>query len=75
MPKLLDYDIQDGENDYEVIATVDAQFDGTCCIDRDHKIKRKDRIGKVQLIENPFVVITGFACRHCTAVFPRAKRS
>lgn len=60
------------EGDYEIVHTMIAKDHGRCCLDEEHKIKRGDKIGKLQHSNNPFVPIPGWACKKCIEWLPRA---
>lgn len=50
-----------------------SQFGGTCVLDRGHRIKKGDKVCKVQHADNPLVPVSGVACTTCTLDLPRAK--
>lgn len=58
---------------YEVVAVFTSQFSGTCTINREHRIKRGDKVGRVQYSDNPFIAISGVCCEACVNWYPRAK--
>lgn len=63
----------DDEDEFEIIGRVfDAQFPGHCTIDYDHRIKRGDRVARVQRIDNPMIPVTGVACSACVKVLSHA---
>jgi hypothetical protein len=63
----------DTSNDYERIGRVfEAQYAGTCTLDWDHKVRRGDRVSKVQRADNPMIPVSGVACASCTKVLPHA---
>lgn len=45
-----------------------SQFSGVCTIDRDHPIKRGDWVTRVEHADNPFIPVTGVACKYCLSV-------
>lgn len=51
----------------------DAQYSGACAIDSDHPVKRGDRVSRVRLKANPFLVITGVGCKLCIKGMSRAR--
>lgn len=62
-------------DDYEAAGgSFETQFPGHCTINRDHKIKRGDRVVRVQRADNPLIPVPGVACKNCTKILPRAKR-
>lgn len=68
-----DFDITP-EDEFEIVAVFEAQWSGHCTIDWDHpKIYRGDKVSKVQRTNNPFIPVTGVACKHCTKELPYAK--
>lgn len=62
------------DSDYEITALFTAQFAGTCTIDSEHRIRRGDRIAKVQHADNPMLPVPGVACSACVLDLPRAKQ-
>lgn len=55
--------------DYKIKGdTFKAKFDNRCCIDKRHKIHRRDVIAFVELKDNPHITIEGPACASCVAV-------
>lgn len=67
-------DVRVREGEFEVTLTFPARYNGECTIVNEHKIKKRDRIGRVRLIENPLLPIPGYACESCVKVLPRAVR-
>lgn len=62
------------EDDYERISKIfPAMFPGQCTIDPDHRIKRGDKVSRVQHADNPMLTVSGVACASCTILLPRAK--
>lgn len=60
--------------DYERIGRIfDAQYPGRCVFDYDHRVKLRDSVSKVRLRENPFLPISGVACKACTRLLPAAR--
>lgn len=53
---------------YEIVGRAfDSQYRGTCTLDRDHVIKRGDRVARVQRKDNPMLTVGGVACKLCVA--------
>lgn len=53
---------------YEVVGrTFESQFHGRCTLDREHKIKRGDRVARIQRTDNPMLPISGVVCKNCLA--------
>ena len=51
---------------YEIVGrTFESQFHGRCTLDRDHKIKRGDRVARIQRKDNPMLPIAGVVCKLC----------
>lgn len=63
---------QEEPPEFEVIAVFDAQFNGVCTIDREHKVKRGTRVGRVQRADNPMIPVQGVACASCVKLLNRA---
>jgi len=62
------------EEDYEVIGRVfEAQYSQSCTIDDEHRIRRGDRVAKVQRADNPMLPVPGVACKVCIKGMPRSK--
>ena len=62
-----------GSDDYEIIGRpFEAQYSGVCTLDYDHRIKRGEKISRVQHAGNPFLPVSGVACAACTVDLPRA---
>lgn len=59
------------ESDYEVTKVFQAAYPGTCNIDRSHRIKRGDRVGRVQRSDNPMLTVGGVCCSRCVSDYPR----
>ena len=62
----------DEPDEFEIIAVFDAQFNGTCTIDRDHKVKRGTRVSRIQRADNPMIPVAGVACASCTKMLNHA---
>lgn len=62
------------DHEYEVINVFPSQFNGFCTLDFGHKIRRGDRVVKLQRADNPLVPVPGVACKICALDIPRAKR-
>lgn len=63
----------DDETEFEIIGrTFEAQYSGVCTINYDHKVRRGDRVARVQRADNPMLPITGVACASCTKILPHA---
>lgn len=79
MPKINVFSREPSEDDepdfeYEIIGrTFEAQFPSHCAIDYDHKIKRGDRVGRVQRADNPMIPVPGVACKNCVKMYPRGR--
>lgn len=65
--------IQDQTLEYEVVRTMYSQEAGRCCLNEEHRIRRGDKIGKLQHADNPFIPVSGWACKHCTSIYPKAR--
>lgn len=58
---------------YEAIGRrFESQFRGTCTLDYEHKIKRGDRVTRIQRADNPMLPISGVACANCTKLINHA---
>jgi len=63
-------------DEYEAVGRpFDAQFPGYCAVNYDHKVKRGERVTKVQRADNPLIPVGGVACGKCTKIIPKAARS
>ena len=52
--------------DYEIVGKpFEAQYPGHCAINRDHTVRRKDRVARVQRADNPMLPVPGVACKAC----------
>lgn len=61
------------EEEFEVMGRIfEAQFSGHCTIDYDHKIRRGDRVARVQRVANPMLPVAGVACAMCVKVLPKS---
>jgi hypothetical protein len=65
---------EDGYDDYEITAIFEAIYPGTCILNREHKVKRGDKVGRVRHGSNPLVPIGGVACKVCTQDYPKVRR-
>lgn len=53
---------------YELVGgTFEARYPARCTLDYEHKIKRGDRVAKIQRKDNPMLPVPGIACKNCTA--------
>lgn len=58
--------------EYEVVGRpFQAQFSGYCAVDYDHRIKRGDRVARIQRADNPMIPVTGVACPMCLRILPK----
>lgn len=60
--------------DYELTAVFKAQFPSDCLINPNHRIRRNDKVGFVQLADNPTIPIKGVVCKWCIKDLPRARK-
>lgn len=61
--------------EYEAVGRpFESQFPGHCAVDWDHKVKRGDRVTKIQRADNPLIPVGGVACAKCTKIVPKAAR-
>lgn len=60
--------------DYEVTQVFKATFPSDCLISPNHKIRRNERVGFVQLADNPMIPVKGVVCKWCIKDLPRARR-
>lgn len=61
------------EREYEILGKVFlSQFPGVCRVDPDHKIRRGDKVARVQYADNPMIPVTGVACSQCLILLPKA---
>lgn len=61
------------EPEFEIIGrTFEAQYHGVCTLDYDHRVRRGDRVARIQRADNPMLPITGVACKNCIAFLPHA---
>lgn len=68
-------DYEEPHEEYELIGrTFESMYAGRCTIERSHKVKRGDMVSRVQRSENPFVTVSGVACKTCTKSLPRARQ-
>lgn len=52
---------------YEVDGrSFESQYRGTCVINRDHEVKRGDKVARVKRTDNPLIPVAGVACKSCT---------
>jgi len=68
-----DIELQDQDLEYEVVHTMISKESGVCCLNDSHRIRRGDKIGKLQRADNPFIPVAGWACRHCTVIYPKSR--
>lgn len=61
------------DHEYETIARFDAAYPGRCILNEDHKIRRGDKVSRVQMADNPMIPVSGVVCSVCTRTLPRAK--
>lgn len=66
-------DFADNLDDFEIEALFSAKFPGNCAVERSHQIFKYDEISRVARVDNPFLPVTGYACRVCTARLKRKK--
>lgn len=59
---------------FVIVAVFATQWAQSCTIDRSHRIKRGDMVGKVKRTDNPFIVVPGVACESCVRDYPREKQ-
>ena len=59
------------DSDYAITVVFIATWNGACTLDKWHKIKRGDTIGRPVHSSNPFVPIQGYACQACVHSYPR----
>lgn len=69
---MIDDDLEPDEDYLIALPVFAAQFPGYCAIDRNHLIKKGDHVARVKKANNPFIHISGVACRHCTRHYPKA---
>lgn len=63
----------DTDDDFELIGRwFEAQFSGHCTLDYEHRIRRGDKVSRVQHASNPMLPVTGVACSACVKVLPHA---
>ena len=63
----------DDDEEFEVIGKVfEAQYSGHCTIEYAHKIRRGDRVARVQRVSNPMLPVAGVACAMCVKILPKA---
>lgn len=63
----------DDEREFEIIGhPFPAQYGGVCTLDYDHRIRRGDRVAKVQRADNPMLIVSGVACKDCIKGMPHA---
>lgn len=60
--------------EYEVMATFESMYRGSCTLDNRHDVKRGTRVGKIRLISNPLLPVPGVACAQCVKMLPRARQ-
>lgn len=65
---------EDNTPDYETIGRpFQAQFRGVCTVERRHTYKKGDKVSRVQRADNPTILVSGVACKHCSLLLPRGK--
>lgn len=47
--------------------TFESQYVGRCALDREHKIKRGDRVARVFRKDNPTLTVGGVVCKNCVS--------
>lgn len=53
-------------SNYEIDGgTFESQYRGACTLDRDHPIKRGDRVARVIRRDNPTLTVPGVVCKKC----------
>ena len=52
-------------SNYEIDSTFASQYRGTCALDREHLIKRGDRVARVIRRDNPTLTVQGVVCKNC----------
>lgn len=60
--------------DYEVLVVFKSAFASDCLVNPNHRIRRGDRIGFVQLADNPMIPVKGVVCKWCVKDLPRARK-
>lgn len=45
--------------------TFETAYRGTCALDREHVIKRGERVARVIRKDNPTLTVAGVACKKC----------
>ncbi len=59
--------IEDLTEKYEIDGRpFDAVYKGVCTFDREHVIKRGDKVAKIIRKDNPMLPVPGVACKRCT---------
>ena len=66
-------DVRERDGDYEVTATFESMYNGTCNLDNRHAVRRGTRVGYIREIANPLVPIRGVACAQCVKILPRGR--
>lgn len=61
------------DHEFEVLARFEAVYPGSCVLNRDHSIKRGDKVSRVRYADNPMIPVPGVACKACTKTLPFAK--
>jgi hypothetical protein len=60
--------------EYELIGPVfRSSYPGWCTLDSNHRIRRDDRVSRVQRADNPMLPVTGVACSQCVRDLGHAK--
>lgn len=53
---------------YEIVGRAfESQYSGRCTLDPDHKIKRGDRVARIQRKDNPMLPVSGVVCKNCVS--------
>lgn len=61
------------DHEYEWTAKFWSQYSGYCTLNPDHRFKKGELVAKIQKADNPFITITGVACKHCLLDIPKAQ--
>lgn len=62
----------DDPAEFEIERVLIAQYNGICTIDKDHSVRRGDRVAIVHRADNPMLKIQGVACKDCVKLLPHA---
>lgn len=61
------------EVEFEIVGRAfPSQYHGVCTLDPDHRIRRGDKVARVQRSDNPMLPISGVACNMCVRILPHA---